>query len=263
MHGTDDDHPGMIGEALRSAAEAGRLQTTPVDVAAAVTEGSRRRRARRRRGQVLGSTFLVVLTAAVLVPALALRSPAGSVARAPLVHATIPVIRGGSDEATVVACKGSWLRLSMSLVAPTPKEGATPPVTLHEDVTVRSTHRCKLREGWLALRSVHESGTPSAMVRQSDVGRASSIVLEPASGSGGVTSTGTAARVAVARMTLRVPWYLPYGNLCAAGVTLGITPPGTHRAFDASISSPCGTGSLGTLRARVEPFEAVSLSRAR
>ncbi len=265
MYGMDDETGEAVAGALRAAAEAGRSQTAPVDVTAALTEGRRRRHARRRRGQVFGSTLVVVLSAAILVPALALRSPHGSTPRSALPGTTAgPLVGGGTNRAApAVACKGSWLHVSMSLVPPLPKEGATPPLTLHEVVTVRTSHRCTLLRGWLKLRSVRQSGTPSAAVRESHVGKASSVIIQPVSASDQVGAMEvTPATVAVATVTLRIPWYLPYGNLCAAWVTLGISPPNVLRAFRADIPSGCGTGSLGTMRATVHPLRAVPLGLA-
>lgn len=248
MHGTDDESHDALAGSIRAAAEAGRARTAPVDVAAALTEGSKRRHARRRRGQVFGSTLVAVLTAAILVPALALRSPQTGAVHGLRPTATVASrgISKGSTPSVPSSCKGRWLRISMAQVAPYPKNGLEPPVTLHEVVTVRSTHRCML-SGFLELRSVRQQGTPYAAVKQTDVGPASTVVVRPGS-------------VAVAKLTLRVPWYLPSGNLCASGVTIGIVAPGSHRVFHGQISSGCGTGSLGTLRAKVGSLRSVSSS---
>jgi len=145
-----------------------------------------------------------------------------------------------------VRCESRWLRLSTWPASPSPAAGQHPPTTVREIVRVDSSgHTCTLPAGWLRLTSVRRQGTPFAAVEQADVGQSRSVALSP----GGF---------AVARVALRVPWLIPFGNLCASFTTIGMTPPGSRHNFSTGVPfAGCGDKSAGVLRATVSPFRPI------
>jgi sugar lactone lactonase YvrE len=108
-----------------------------------------------------------------------------------------------------------------------------------------SGHTCELPAGWLSVRPIRRRGSLYAKVEQKNVGHGAAIELSP-------------ERFGVASVKLRIPWFIPDGNLCASGVGIGMTPPGSSKSFPSMIYSQCGVGLIGVLQATVSPFHAIS-----
>jgi len=108
-----------------------------------------------------------------------------------------------------------------------------------------SGHMCLLPSGWLRLTSIHHQGTPYSSIRQTDVGHSSNITL-------------SAHEFAVANVTIAVPWFIPYDNLCASGVPIGVMAPGSGRAsWVFAVPEGCGDGLVGVLKATVGALQPI------
>jgi len=126
-----------------------------------------------------------------------------------------------------------------------PAAGQHPPTTIREIVRIDSSgHSCGLAAGWLRLTSARRPGTPWASIEQSDVGHSLRVALSP----GGF---------AVARVSFVVPWLVPFSNLCASVVPVGMTPPGSNDSFSTGIPSVCLANFAGNLRVAVGPFRPI------
>ena len=155
--------------------------------------------------------------------------------------------RPSSQVAKLVPCQSRWLEVQAWPASPLPARPNRPPTMMREIVRVDSSgHTCSLPAGWLKLTSIRQQGTPYASIHQTNVGRSSSAAV-------------SAGSFAVANVTLAIPWFIPYGNLCASGVPIGVTPPGSRRASRAFIVySSCLQGYAGVLKATVGALRAVN-----
>ncbi|MFZ2056280.1 MAG: hypothetical protein WAV54_02575 [Acidimicrobiales bacterium] len=144
-------------------------------------------------------------------------------------------------------CESRWIEVRAWLASPLPAGPNNPPTRMHEVVRVDSSGRtCMLPAGWPRLTSIRQQGTPYASVHQTDVGHSSSVAL-------------SAGGFAIASVSLTVPWLIPYSNLCASAVSIGVTPPGSGRTSRAFwISTGCGDHSAGVLRATVGAFHPIN-----
>lgn len=219
-----------IDDAVRSAIDAGRGVTAPVDVARAVADGNHRVAVRRRLRRGASLTGVLALTLGVMVPVLVARGPK---------HDDVAIGPPGT-------CESSWLNLAEWQESPSVLSGPESPTLVPTIVRVDSAgHSCLLPAGWLKLTSIHRPGTPFASIAQTDAGHAVSVAL----------SAGT---FAVADVALTIPWPIPSGNLCLTSVTVGVSPPGSPRTFSTILPASCAIGSVGTLQASVGPFRQIN-----
>ena len=125
---------------------------------------------------------------------------------------------------TLPACRGSWLKLSISRVSRTsvsPTGRGTSRRT-PDKITVTSSQTCTLK-GWPVLEQVqHTNQATGARPRYTTikVGHANVVTLGP-------------GRAAVAFATVTVPkgWIWSGGNTCATFPSAFVTLPGVRHAF--------------------------------
>jgi len=188
----------------------------------------------------LGAAALVAI-AVSLVP-----SGASSQTR-PLAARLAAGLSASNQIVKLVPCESRWLEVQAWAASPLPNGPNNPPTVMQEIVRVDSSgHTCSLPSGWLTLASIRDQGTPYASIHQTDVGRSSNLPL-------------SADEFAVANVTVVVPWFIPYGNLCASGVPIGVTPPASGLASRAFVvPTGCGEGLAGMLNATVGAFRSIS-----
>ncbi|MGA2529009.1 MAG: hypothetical protein ABSG36_07580 [Acidimicrobiales bacterium] len=180
----------------------------------------------------------VVLVAAAIVAVFLVPLPTGHL---------FGIGAGSNNGPGLAACERGWLEVGAWPASRLPNGSNNPPTTMREIVRVDSSgHSCSLPAGWLRLTSIREEGSPYASIHQTDAGRSSNVVL-------------SAGRFAVADVALSIPWFIPYGNLCASGVAIGVIPPASRRASRAFVvSSGCLQGWAGVLKATVGALRQVN-----
>jgi len=180
----------------------------------------------------------VVLVAAAIVAVFLVPLPTGHL---------FGIGAGSNNGPRLAACEPGWLEVEAWPTSPLPNGPNNPPTTMREIVRVDSSgHACSLPAGWLKLTTIRDQGNPYLSIRQGNIGHSSAIVL-------------SAARFAVADVTLVIPWPTPWGNACESAAPVGVKLPGYARTFPAlQISADCGNQSAGVVTATVGALRQVN-----
>ena len=195
----------------------------------------------RARGAAIGAMALLVVAATAC--------GAGQVVRDPMARASARLEATG----TLPACRGSWLKLSISRVSRTSVTPTGRDMSLRtpDKITVTSSQPCTLR-GWPVFEQVrHTNQVAGARPRYTTikVGQAKVVTLGP-------------GRAAVAFATVTVPkgWIWSGGNTCATFPSVFVKLPRVRHAFFVedlpSTVVSCGGPANEPFRVTVGPFRA-------